>query len=83
MEVLRRYYEGDIADLAEDGGGAARAGRAAGGDAGAGTAAGGSGLLAEQLNLLESDPNRSRKRLSRESMRSSSIVWEEDDNKRL
>ena len=40
-------------------------------------------LLAEQLNLLESDPNRSRKRLSRESMRSSSIVWEEDDNKQL
>ena len=40
-------------------------------------------LLAEKLNLLKSDPNRSRKRLSRESMRSSSIVWEEDDNKRL
>jgi Ca-activated chloride channel homolog len=31
-------------------------------------------LLAEKLNLLESDPNRSRKRLSRESMRSRTNV---------
>ncbi|PZV24972.1 MAG: hypothetical protein DCF18_01165 [Cyanobium sp.] len=36
-------------------------------------------LLSEKLELLESDPNRSRKRLSRESMRSSANVYEEND----
>jgi Ca-activated chloride channel homolog len=36
-------------------------------------------LLSEKLELLDSDPNRSRKRLSRESMRSSANVYEEND----
>ena len=36
-------------------------------------------LLSEKLELLDSDPNRSRKRLSRESMRTSANVYEEND----
>jgi Ca-activated chloride channel family protein len=37
-------------------------------------------LLQEKRALLRQDRNLSRKRLSRESLRSNSIVWEEDED---